>query len=142
MPLAGCPRCKKMFNKKQDQAVCDACSEIEEQEQDQVREYVSKHPDSSPAEVAESLKIDLEVVMRAVNSGRIAQVSNREAVRCGRCGAPAISLSKKLCETCLAELNAEFAKQRSDVKLPPKKWSNLESGGTVRDTVEEKRKKS
>ena len=35
-----------------------------------------------------------------------------ESATCGRCGAPAISASKKLCHSCLEELNQNVMKQK------------------------------
>jgi ribosomal protein L37E len=143
MPLASCPRCSKTFMKEKDRVVCEKCVDAEEADYERVQNYVSQNPDCSPAQVAEGTGIRFEVVMRVVGAGRVAQVDRSEAVRCGRCGAPAISLAKKLCETCLAELNSELARHKSLIKLPPKKWTNIESGqSTVRQRIDEYRKRN
>lgn len=143
MPLARCPRCDKMYQKEKDKVVCEGCVEAEEADQDKVSTYVSAHPDCAPTEVAEVTGVDINVVKRMVDQGRIAQVTEdvkARAVRCGRCGAPAISFSKKLCEGCLADLNSELARTKSNIKLPPKKWSSIDPyRKTVREQVDEKR---
>ena len=65
--------------------------------------------------------------------------SPTESVRCGRCGAPAISLSKKLCEGCLQELNSEIARSRSKIQLPGKKDVELGTAMSVRRWLDEQK---
>lgn len=143
MPLARCPRCEEMFQKEKDKVVCEKCIDAEEADQDKISQYVSAHPDCAPTEVANVTGVNINVVKRMVELGRIAQVTEeikQRQVRCGRCGAPAISFSKKLCEACLADLNNELARVKSSVKLPPKKWSSIDPNRrTVREELDEKR---
>ncbi len=135
MPLAGCPRCDTMFDKRKGQVVCEGCKEAEAADIERIAEYVSKNPDTSPHLVATALEIDAQVVLRAVDQGRIAQVNLGDQVHCGRCGAPAISHSKKLCEKCLAELDAQIARERSNIQVP-----NKESTSTsIRDEIQQRR---
>jgi len=127
-----------MFQKNKEQLVCPNCADAEEADYERIREFVSQNPDCNPAEVAQATGIPDDVVLRVVDAGRIAQVKSGTTVRCGRCGAPAISMAKKLCETCLAELNSELARSKSSVKLPPKKWTNIETGkSTIRKRIDD-----
>ena len=135
MPLASCPRCNRMFDKQKGQTVCEGCKEEEQADIERVAEYVSQHPDTSPQAVAEALGIDHQIVLRAIDEGRVAQVNIEDQVRCGRCGAPAISHSKKLREKCLAELDAQLAKERSNVSVPKKS----PGGSAIRDEVKNRR---
>ena len=135
MPLASCPRCERMFDKQDGKTVCETCERDEMDDIERVAEYVSQHPDVSPAMVAAALDMDTSIVMRAVEAGRIAQVREDVKVPCGRCGAPAISFSKKLCEACLAQLDAELARERAHLnqKHAPKPKPG------VRETIQDKR---
>lgn len=137
MPLTNCPRCDRMFDQRPGHDVCDNCVPAEDVDMERISQFVSNNPDVSPADVASALTIDYQIVMRAVNAGRVAQVANLEAVRCGRCGAPAISHSKKLCENCLAELNAQLARERNNMNVPSK--SSRGGGKGIRDDIKKKR---
>ena len=71
--------------------------------------------------------------MRLVAEGRIATLPDQQAKAvCGRCGAPAISLSKRLCESCLQKLNSEVAKAQASIKLGKKKKLQIGSGMYIR----------
>jgi len=43
--------------------------------------------------------------LRMLDEGQIVSTSLLDPVTCGRCGAPAISRTTRLCERCLMELN-------------------------------------
>jgi len=124
MPLAACARCGKMFSKTESD-VCPACAPDEEEDYEKVRETLEKQPNLSAEDVSDATEVDLQCVMRMIEQGRIQNVSTLEPVKCGRCGAPAISLSKKLCEACLNELNTQLAKEQGSIRLPKKKEVEL-----------------
>ena len=120
MPLAQCVRCKKMFNKV-NLPVCPKCEPKEQEDFDKIQELLAKEPGLNAEEVAEKTDVDIECVLRCVSSGLVTIVKQSETIKCGRCGAPAISLSKKLCQNCLNKLNEELAKQQSKIHIPKKK---------------------
>lgn len=120
MPLATCGRCGKMFNKIS-APVCPGCVEAEEADYERVREVISQNETLSAEQVAEEAGVDISVVRRIVGEGRIALVSFGEVPKCGKCGAPAISTTKKLCQACLERLNAEVSRAQSSIKLEKKK---------------------
>ena len=137
MPIASCPRCNETFSKDGESMVCDNCEAAEESDYETVRLYVADHPDCTPSDVVEATGLERELVLRVVDSGRVAQVESAGTIVCGKCGAPAISLAKRLCEACLAELDSQLARTKSQIKLPPKKWSNVESGkSSIRQKIE------
>jgi ribosomal protein L37E len=138
MPLAPCVRCKKLFNKTQT-PVCGACEADEQSDCDKVRDILEEHPNLSSEEVAERAEVDISVVHRMLDKGMIAVMTGTELVKCGRCGAPAISLARKLCQACLEKLNAEMVKAQASIKLGEKKETKI-SGFTVRESFEEKRR--
>ncbi len=140
MALSECARCKKLFQKVQ-VPVCPRCVAEEETDYEKVRDSLAETPNQTAEQLADCTGVDLSCVMRLLADGRLQNVTSTENVRCGRCGAPAISISKRLCEACLQKLNAEIAQQQSKIKLPPKKRKPLSLGNAldIRRKVEEKR---
>jgi len=120
MPLATCPRCKKMFNKVKS-SVCPKCQEAESADCDKIRSVLDARPNLNAEQVAAEADVDVHVITRMLDDGLISNVSLSEQVKCGRCGAPAISRSKKLCQACLEKLNAEVAQAQAQMKLSDRK---------------------
>lgn len=144
MPLAKCPRCGNMFNK-QHSLVCTRCQPDEDKDSDEVRDAVEEHPNLNAEQIAEYTGVDLQVVMRLVEQGIVTSVTALESmsIKCGRCGQPAISASKKLCQACLEKLETEVARAQRKVKLTKKKDPQVGSYNmNVRRTLEEKRRGS
>ncbi|GMW02825.1 MAG: hypothetical protein AMXMBFR84_39610 [Candidatus Hydrogenedentota bacterium] len=120
MALASCPRCQKLFEKKSAR-VCPKCVPEEDEDYEKVRAALAATPNQSAEEVAKETQVSLDCVLRLLEDGRIVTTLASKQIKCGRCGAPAISLSKKLCERCLNELNAKLAIEQSKIRLPKKK---------------------
>ncbi|GMU92677.1 MAG: hypothetical protein AMXMBFR4_17350 [Candidatus Hydrogenedentota bacterium] len=120
MALASCKRCRRLYEKIR-KPICPACEQTEENEFLEVRKYVADHPKQNAEQVAEGTGIDIEVVLRCIEEGIIESEARGAEVRCGRCGAPAISVSKRLCQPCLEKLNAELAAEQAKVKLEYRK---------------------
>ena len=140
MPLASCGRCGKMFNKVQTN-VCPGCVEDEEADYEKIREIVSQNETLNVEQVSEAAGVEISVVRRIIGEGRVAQVSLGEVPKCGKCGAPAISITKKLCQACLERLNAEVSKAQSQIKLEKKKETQIGAyDNNARKTFEAKRK--
>lgn len=140
MPLANCARCKRMFNKTSS-PVCTQCETAEEADCEKVRELINREPNLNAEELAEKAEVDIRVVNRMVNEGQLTCASVTVDVTCGRCGAPAISMSKKLCQACLDKLNAEVARAQSSIKLSAKKDVQVgEYNMNVHKTLDLKRK--
>lgn len=137
MPLAKCPRCARMFNKK-NAPVCPQCQQDEDADYEKVRHALEEHPDLTPQQVSERTGVEVSCILRLLDEGLIASTPELEKKAvCGRCGAPAISLSKRLCEACLQELNAEVARAQASIKLSKKKNLRLGTGMNVRKWTEE-----
>ncbi|MFP4172686.1 MAG: hypothetical protein ACLFV4_07210 [Candidatus Hydrogenedentota bacterium] len=155
MPIAKCPRCKKLFEKSE-LSVCSKCLPDEEADYETVREYVGDNPSCSAHEVAEQTGVDEDCVIRMIEEGRIMNAASQEQVMCGRCGQPAISVTKRLCQACLTELNTQVLQEQSRIKLPPREKetevfpaaaaspgsgsSAPRSSGRLRETIEKKRR--
>ncbi|MCC6152615.1 MAG: hypothetical protein IT367_02595 [Candidatus Hydrogenedentes bacterium] len=120
MALASCSKCKKLFQKVR-KSICPACEAEEEDSYEVVRAYLSEHPGVNAEQVAEGTGVPIETVLRFIEEGRVEAAGAVSNVRCGQCGKPAISPTKRLCEACLAKLNVQLAKQQSKIRLPEKK---------------------
>ncbi len=147
MPLAKCVRCQKMFNKKSS-PVCTQCQGQEDSDREKVRNAVENDPSMNAEQVAAEVDVDISVVRRMLDEGLIESVGLLETkeIKCGKCGAPAISLSKKLCESCLQKLNAEVAQAQRSVKISARKKVEINgytgaAGMHVTKTLDTKRKK-
>jgi hypothetical protein len=143
MPLAKCPRCKSMYNKSHS-PVCTSCQSAENTDADAVRQTLEDHPNLNSEQVAELSGVDIQVVLRLVETGAISSVTSLEGqgIKCGRCGAPAISASKKLCQSCLEKLNTEVAKAQRKIQLGDRKAVEVDSfNANVRTALEQKRRR-
>jgi NMD protein affecting ribosome stability and mRNA decay len=141
MPLSKCPRCNKLFEKTRF-AVCSLCQEAEEADYEQVREVLERMPNLNAEQVAEETKVDIAVIARMVKEGLVTNTLLQEhGAKCGMCGAPAISLSKKLCQSCLEKLNVRVTKMQGQVKLNQKKNVQVDAHlGSARKSFEKKRR--
>ncbi len=140
MPLASCARCGKMFNKKTS-PVCLSCQKAEDDDMEKVRKVVEDAPDLNAEEIAEKAQVDIRIVNRMIDMGML--VSAEEiggSIKCGMCGAPAISPTKKLCQACLEKLNMDVLKAQSQIKLDAKKSPKIGESLTVHEIFEIKRK--
>lgn len=138
MALASCQRCKKLFEKVRN-PICPNCEDLEEEDYEKIRQALVEHPGSSAEQLSDETGVSIDCVLRLLAEGRIETTAANKGVKCGRCGAPAISVSKKLCEACLQKLNAELAQQQGKIKLPKKKALEV---GTALNTFDfEKEKK-
>ncbi len=111
MPLSKCPRCEKLFDKS-NTAVCPKCREAEEADFDLIRVTLDDSPQLNADQVAEVSGVAIGCVMRMLDTGGVANKKLSEGVKCTRCGAEAISATKKLCRPCLDKLNQGAAASR------------------------------
>lgn len=104
MALARCPRCGKAFDRIRS-AVCADCTPEEEADYGKIRDVLTTDEPLSLFAVAERAGVGSDVVRRMLDEGEIVNAALIDGVKCGRCGRPAISVRKRLCERCLSELN-------------------------------------
>lgn len=140
MPLTKCVRCEKLFNKVES-SVCGNCSLAEEADYDTIRQYLIDNPGSSAELVAENTSVNIKCVLRLVDTGVVTSMElGASGMKCGQCGAPAISMSKRLCQDCLDKLNVKMVHAQQSIR---KSQENAQSGGSisgVRDTLDNKRR--
>lgn len=140
MPLASCARCGKMFNKKTS-PVCSSCQKAEDEDIEKVRKVAQESPNLSAEELAEKAEVDIGVVLRMIDMGLLVNIlESSKEVKCGMCGAPAISITKRLCQACLEKLNAEVLKAQSQIKLEARKPPKIGESFSVHEELERKRK--
>ncbi len=113
--LAKCARCDKLFNKIVSE-VCNNCQPDEDSDFSRIQDVLSRESTLNAEEVAESAGVKLECVLRMMREGRIDNVTQEINVTCGRCGARAISVSKRLCQRCLVNLDRECAQAIYDLR--------------------------
>lgn len=113
--LAKCARCSKLFNKIVSE-VCNNCQPEEDIDFSRIQDVLSRENHLNAEEVAEIAGVSMECVLRMLREGRIDNVSHESAASCGRCGAPAISVSKRLCQRCLVNLDRECAQAIHDLR--------------------------
>lgn len=133
MPLTRCERCGKMYNKRGDQSVCTQCHSDEESDYERIRDALEEQPNLTAEQVSDSTGVDVGCVLRCIESGRVQAITENVEVRCDRCGSPAISLSKKLCEKCLNELSQQVAREQSRIHLPKQRDVQLGKALNVED---------
>jgi len=139
MPLATCPRCKKLFSKTET-PVCPSCNEAEEADYKKVREILDAQPGLTPEQVSKEADVDVAVVNRMLKDGVLEFAEKGGSLLCGRCGkAPAMSASKRLCQPCLDALNAQVAQATSQIRLGDKKQAQVGEYLSARKTFDDRR---
>lgn len=118
MALAKCPRCGKLFNKlpNPQYSVCKECEEAEKNDFEQIIELLQKEGNLNAFQISEILNISIDVVLRMIEQGLIEKSDENNSTYCGRCGKPAISRTKRLCESCLIDLQRECAKAMQELR--------------------------
>ena len=115
LKLAKCARCEKLFNKIYSE-VCDLCQPDEDQDFTRIHDVISRRRGLNAQEVAEEAEVALDCVLRMQREGRINRIEQDEAATCGRCGASAISATKRLCQRCLVMLDRECAQAMIEMR--------------------------
>ena len=108
LKLAKCARCTKLFSKIHSE-VCDSCQPDEDSDFNKIHEVISRRRGITASEVATEAEVPIDCVYRMLREGRIDNVESDHGATCGRCGAPAISSTKRLCERCLIVLDRDCA---------------------------------
>lgn len=141
MSLTKCARCKKPFNKLRS-TICPQCHDDEERDYDQIRDAMREHEGRqfNAEEMAKLVEVDIAVVLRMLDEGLLSNVEIGKSVICGMCGAPAISMRKKLCQRCLIKLDQKVAMQRAQMRSAEKKVARVdEQLESVHETLDNKR---
>lgn len=114
MTLANCERCKSIFNKVSG-PVCPTCIEQEENDFKIVNDALREEPHQTVDQLAKKTDVSEKTILRFIKDKRIASDKDLFDVKCGKCGAPAISIATRLCERCAAEMSRAVGQARSDM---------------------------
>ena len=132
-----CARCSKVYFRVAS-PVCSECQPEEEEDFRKIRDVLARLPGLNVEQLAEASDIGTDCVLRLTEDERILNVVSSDPVPCGRCGAPAISHIKRLCERCLITLENECVASMRALK----EHISIESRDkmyTVHEAVEMKR---
>ena len=115
--LEKCPRCNKLFSVNT-MPVGQTCIPAGEKDWDTALPVLTENPGMNGAALSKESGVPLDVVMRMIDSGYVEEDSDElnEKIKCGRCGAPAISRSKRLCPPCLSRLEMEVAERTREMR--------------------------
>ena len=137
--LASCPRCSKLFSKDKS-VVCPKCAAAEEADYDKIRELLASNTTASIEELVEKAGVSFSCVMRMLDQGVTRYADLTQNVTCGVCGKPAISPSKRICQSCLRKLDVAMATEVAKVRKQAPPSSDLRTGmAGVHRTIEQKR---
>jgi ribosomal protein L37E len=139
MPLAKCKRCDTLFQKNE-LAICSECEPLEHNDHDSIRDYLNDNPNATAEQIADNTDVDVKCIMRLIDQGAIASVEfGGGGAKCGQCGEPAISLSKKLCPACLDKLEKKMLDVQRTIQQTHETKKVAEKV-RVRDALEQKRR--
>ena len=114
MALANCDRCKGIFDRVSG-PLCPACLEQDDEDFKLVNEALREGPHQTVDQLAEKTGVSEKTILRFIKDKRIASDTDLGEVKCGKCGAPAISLSARLCERCAGEMAKTIGQARSAI---------------------------
>ncbi|MFP6581888.1 MAG: hypothetical protein VCD00_04960 [Candidatus Hydrogenedentota bacterium] len=138
MPLAKSKRCDTLFNKNEE-PICGECEPLERADHETVRDYLIEHPNETSEHISENMDVDVKCILRLVDTGAIASVDLGGDAQCGQCGAPAISVSKRLCTACLDKLEKKMTDVQRSIQQTHETKRTAERL-RVHDALEEKRR--
>lgn len=105
MSIANCARCSRMYQKVSGVKFCPDCIQAEEDAFRLVRDFLEAHPGSDMPTVSQETGVEEPVILRLVQSGRLAILGDLVAglrVECRQCTKPVIS--GKFCPECTEEM--------------------------------------
>lgn len=105
--LKNCPKCGRLYTYV-NRFLCPACIEEEEQEFEQIKEYIYSHPGANTIEVAAATDIDEDKIVKFIRQGRLQSEGLAIAAQltCDVCGVEIES--GNLCPDCADKMRREF----------------------------------
>lgn len=104
MPLANCPRCRKMFNKVAAN-LCDACRQREEVDFELCYRFLRDNPNSTVSVIADATGVEPRQIMDFYRTGRL--IAGEAGYPCERCGGP--THRGAYCAKCTDTLRSGFS---------------------------------
>ena len=112
--LAKCGRCKTLFVRAHSH-VCERCVGAEDSDFIRIRDVVAERPYLGPEELAEKASVPVACVLRMMDQDLLA--AQGDEALCGRCGAPAINVTQRLCTGCLYDLDRELSVELNAIRM-------------------------
>jgi ribosomal protein L37E len=110
----------------------------EEDDFRKISDVLADQPGLAMDEVAHKAEVSVACVRRMLDAGYVSASSIDDPAVCGRCGAKAISTSKRLCQSCLLDMDRECAEAIREMRH--RVATKVRAGvHEVRQTVEDKR---
>lgn len=121
MSLKNCPRCGRLFAADGNK-LCPVCREEEENDFEQVKDYLWDNPNSTIEEVHEETGVERDTIIKFIKEDRLLAegLDIDFELECERCGAPITH--GRFCDKCQQELAEGFSpgKGKSDRKKKKK----------------------
>ena len=136
MALANCDRCKGIFDRVSGR-LCPACIEQNEKDFQLVNEALREGSHQTVEQLAEKTGVSEKTILQFIKDKRIASDTDLGEVKCGKCGAPAISLSTRLCERCAGEMAKSIGQVRSAMDKTTGSKEAAESDTDIDESVHE-----
>ncbi|NLJ34501.1 MAG: MerR family transcriptional regulator [Firmicutes bacterium] len=125
MEVRNCRRCGKMFVYL-GRDVCPQCRAEEEQEFEEVRDYLRKSPYADLEELHRETGVKKETILSFLREGRL-EVLDTSLGGLGRCRICGTKISQgRICQECLRSF-----------KVPPKKGKELAGGRTTKEAAKD-----
>jgi transcriptional regulator with XRE-family HTH domain len=141
MALANCEGCNEIFDKVTG-PLCPECIEQDEADLKTVNEALREEANLTVAQLSEKTGVSKKTILRLLKDQRIASDASLAEIKCGKCGAPAISLSIRLCKRCAAEISTTAAQAcakvaQADGRIPSSRKQNDATAPYENETVHE-----
>lgn len=98
---------------------------------------MDRSPNLNVEQCSEAAGVKVACILRMLDAGRISNEGVGNPIVCGRCGAPAISPSKRLCIDCLGKLDQQLGQE---VKIARERLKEMRADSTVHEVIDEKRR--
>ncbi|GAB6100033.1 membrane protein [Halanaerocella petrolearia] len=123
MDIKKCKRCKKVFSPVGGAKICPRCKQKEEEDFEDVKEYLWDYPDANLEQITEDTGVDREIIRKFIREGRLLSLDGVNLkVECQRCGTEIDS--GKYCEECSGELQQGLKSNKNKQKEKKKNKSN------------------
>jgi flagellar operon protein (TIGR03826 family) len=127
MDIRNCKRCKRLFNYTDNARFCPACVDAIEQEFQEAKEYIYKHPGVGIQAISEELDIEVAQIKQWIREERLVlSDASDSGITCESCGANITT--GRFCEKCKSQLTNSLsgAITRKEAPAQPQKTKKSE----------------